>query len=111
MKPDFTTSRVFSRWKGPAKIISVVSPHSYIVELDGTRSHLHANYLRKYNVHADEINYDSSAFAADQSVVAPKEMEDGDICVKFCEAVGIQPQHRSSTCAIIHAEDKDFGAV
>ena len=111
LKPDSTTSRVFSRWKGPAKIISVVSPHSYIVELDGTRSHLHANYLRKYNVHADEINYDSSAFAADQSVVAPKEMEDGDICVKFCEAVGIQPQHRSSTCAIIHAEDKDFGAV
>jgi len=56
LKPDSTASRVFSQWKGPAKIIIVKSPHSYIVDLDGVKHHLHANNLRRYNVKADEVS-------------------------------------------------------
>jgi hypothetical protein len=31
--PDSTTSKTFSKWRGPAKVVEVKSPHSYIVEL------------------------------------------------------------------------------
>ena len=53
--PDSTSSKVFSRWRGPGTIVEVNSPHSYIVELDGTRRHLHADKLRKYHLQVDEI--------------------------------------------------------
>ena len=111
LKPDSTASRVFSRWKGPAKIITVKSPYSYIVELDGVTHHLHANDLRRYNVKAEEISYDSAAFESDSSAVKLKPQEDGEICVSFCEALNFQPSLHVATCAIIHEEDEDFGQV
>jgi len=37
LHPDSTTSKVFSRWKGPADIIEVLSKNSYLVELDQKR--------------------------------------------------------------------------
>ena len=48
--PDSTSSKVFSRWQGPAKVIERKSPHSYIVELNGVNRRLHADKLRKYHV-------------------------------------------------------------
>jgi hypothetical protein len=41
-QPDTTSSRVFSQWRGPANIVDVKSPNSYIVELNGKRMHIHA---------------------------------------------------------------------
>jgi len=110
LKPDSTVSRVFSKWKGPAKIVTVKSPYSYIVELDGARYHLHANYLRRYNVQADAVSYNSSAFAS-VSTVKLKPLEDGEICVDLSETRPTADQLHISTCAIIHDEDGDFGAV
>ena len=40
LAPD-DTSRTFSRWRGPAQIVEVRSPHSYIIELDGVLSLIH----------------------------------------------------------------------
>jgi len=45
--PDST---VYSRWKGPAEIVAVKSPYSYLVEFDDARYHMHANKLRKFHV-------------------------------------------------------------
>ena len=55
LSPDSAASKVYSRWKGPATIVEVRSPYSYLVELDGTRSHVHANTLRKFHVRIDEV--------------------------------------------------------
>ena len=46
--PDSTSSEVISRWKGPGVVRDVMSKHSYLVELDGVRRHIHADKLRKY---------------------------------------------------------------
>jgi len=46
---------VYSRWKGPATVVEVKSPYSYLVELDGSRQHVHANKLRKFHVRVDEV--------------------------------------------------------
>ena len=54
--PDSTSSKVFSRWQGPAKVIERRSPHSYIVELNCVNRHIHADKLRKYHVSVQEIS-------------------------------------------------------
>jgi len=53
--PDSTSSRMFSKWTGPATVVEVRSPYSYIVELDGVRKHFHANKLRKFHVRIDSV--------------------------------------------------------
>jgi len=55
LSPDSTTSKVFSKWRGPATVIEMKSPHSYIVEIDGSRRHLHADKLRKYHINIAEV--------------------------------------------------------
>jgi len=35
LMPDNTSSRLFSKWMGPATIVDVRSPYTYTVELDG----------------------------------------------------------------------------
>ena len=49
LQPDSTKSRVFSKWKGPASIVEVKSPHSFVVDLHGIKYRLHANDIRHYN--------------------------------------------------------------
>ena len=85
LSPESTASKVYSRWKGPAKVVEVKSPYSYIVELDdGRRQHIHANKLRKFNVRVDEV------------------VLDGEIS---------NPTVAVDTCAIIYDNDVDFGSV
>jgi hypothetical protein len=55
LQRDSTASKVFSRWRGPAEIVEVKSPYSYIVVLGDARYHMHANDIRKYHVRVDEF--------------------------------------------------------
>jgi len=48
--PNTMASKVYSQWKGPATVVEVKSPYSYLAELDGARHHVHANKLRKFHV-------------------------------------------------------------
>ena len=115
LKPDSTKSRVFSRWKGPAKIVAVKSPYSYIVELDGARYHLHANDLRPYHVKTEEVAFDSDVFGtlneSKASVVQFMSRENDDICAEWFDTLQLSSPLGVATCAIIHEEDEDFGAV
>ncbi len=81
LQPDSTASRTFSKWKGPATVVEVKSPYSYLVELNGTRYRLHANKLRKFHVRVDEVMCSYPIFAS------------------------------AATCAVINERDADFGAV
>jgi hypothetical protein len=85
LMPDSTASKVFSKWKGPAEIIEVKSPYSYLVEYNGARYHVHANKLRKYNVRVDEVVCYSASLHHDFDDV---------VC---------------DTCAIVYDKDADFG--
>jgi len=38
---DSTSSKTFSKWTGPAAVVAVKSPYSYIVECDGVKRHVH----------------------------------------------------------------------
>ena len=53
--PDTTTSKVFSRWQGPATVVEIKPHNSYLVELNGVRKHLHDNKLRKYEISVGEV--------------------------------------------------------
>ena len=62
LEPDSTASKVFSRWKGPATVVEVRSPHSYLIAINGSRRHVHANKIRKFNVKIDEITCNPPQF-------------------------------------------------
>jgi len=85
--PDSKTSKVFSRWIGPAKVIEQKSPHSYIVEHNGVCRHLHADKLRKYHVSVQEVSA--------RPLQGHAEVNEALV------------EH----CAIIYYEDKDFGEI
>ena len=51
--PDSTSSKLFSKWTGPAVIKDKVSAHSYLVDMNGAVKHLHADKLRKYHINVD----------------------------------------------------------
>jgi len=55
LTPDSTARKVFSRWVGPATVIEVKSAHSYLVEINGARKHVHADKLRKYHVCVNKV--------------------------------------------------------
>ena len=40
-------------WRGPGRVLEVCSPHSYIVELNRARQHVHANRLKQFIVSSD----------------------------------------------------------
>ena len=86
LAPDSTSSKLFSRWQGPAKVVKIVSPYSYLVEIDGSVKQLHANRLREYLSSTIEATCSSVMFCFE-----------GDAEVK--------------TCAIINERDEDFGPV
>jgi len=85
--PDSTSSKVFSRWQGPAKVIERKSPHSYIVELNGINRHIHVDKLRKYHISVQEIS------------------------VKPLQSDAEINEAKVGHCAIIYDDDKDFGEV
>jgi len=44
---NLTSSKVFSKWIGPAIVVEIQSSHSYVVEFDGgSKRTIHANQLR-----------------------------------------------------------------
>ena len=86
LAPDSTSSKLFSRWQEPAKVIKIMSPYSYLVQIDGSVKQLHANRLREYLSSTIEATCSNVMFCFE-----------GEADVK--------------TCAIINERDEDFGPV
>lgn len=59
--------KYYSRWQGPGIVTEVRSPYSYVVEVDGSKRHLHANKIRKFHERIQEamINNCSVIFDKD----------------------------------------------
>ena len=106
LQPESTASHGLRRWKGPAEVIEVVSPHSYLVEHNGARYKLHANLLRKFHVQVDEVIVESMHIfdmpIEDMSRVA------SDIEGDLSEQV---PPCIECNCAVIYEHDVDFGEI
>ena len=91
LMPDSNSSKMFSKWMGPATIVAVRSPYSYLVDYDGAKRHFHANKLRKFHVRVESVTCDP--------VVCNFADVDDDISGE-CSV---------SSCAIVYDEDVDFG--
>jgi len=57
--PDSTSSKTFSRWVGPAVIKDRLLNHTYLIEINGSRKHLHADKIRKYDIQIEEATCDT----------------------------------------------------
>ena len=85
LTPDSTASKVFSRWRGPAVVDVKKSPYSYIVELDNTRIHVHANKLRNFFYMVQEITCEVPVYMAvscDSAVIYERDADFGDVVVR-----------------------------
>ena len=83
LRPDSTSSHMFSKWTGPGTVVQVRSPYSFIVEIDGVRRHFHANHLRKFHVRVESVVCDSLIEDLESKIV--------------------------NTCAVVYENDTDFG--
>jgi len=80
-----TSSKTFSRWVGPAVIKDRMSNHTYLVDINGARKHIHADKLRKYHIQDNEVICDTVTTGHEQT--------------------------RVNHCAVIYDDDSDFGSV
>jgi transposase InsO family protein len=88
LQKDDTGNSMFAKWKGPAEIVAVQSPYSYIVEYNGNRYALHANKLRKFRVHVDSAECNAALYASPETM---------------SEVGG------SYNCSVVYEDDVDFG--
>ena len=102
LQPESTASHALRRWKGPAEVVEIVSPNSYLVEYKNARYKLHANLLRKFIVSVDEVIIDS------MNVFDPP-IEGADNNNTAC--VDCMPASVECNCAIIYEHDVDFGDI
>lgn len=91
LQPDSTASRLWSRWRAPATIVSKQSDYSYLVEFNGARQIVHANKLRHYDVRVDVLQCNSLMFI-DVGF-------DHGLCANI------------NACSIVYEEDTDFGPI
>ena len=86
LQKDSTTSKVFSRWIGPAVVVEIQSPHSYVIEFDdGSRRIIHANHLRKFYVKIQSMTYDASLLLDESecnscTLISDQDSDFGEIC-------------------------------
>jgi len=95
LTPDSTASRMFSRWQGPATVIEVCAPYSYVVELNGLRHHVHANRLKQFFVSTNAVT-----FCPDLETISAETNTDDLNSVATVNG-----------CAVITDLDHDFGDI
>jgi len=105
---------MFATWKGPAMVVEKLSPYSYVVDLDGTHYHLHANHLKPFYAEVDEVQIDGYGFGNPNSLGS--DSVDTSLCVigehdESCDDVNIIDDVSVSMCALIRDEDTKFGDV
>jgi len=81
LMPDSTASRAFSKWTGPATVVEVLSPYSYVEDVARARRHFLANKLRTFHVRVESVAYDSLCFVSTCAVVYENDNDFGDIDV------------------------------
>ena len=106
--PDSTASKTFSRWQGPVTVTVKKSPYSYIVELNGSKHHVHANKLRKFHYRAHKVACDiSRCMATDCSsaIIYEKDSDFGQVVVPETKTVNADfelPSERIDEAKLLH---------
>jgi hypothetical protein len=96
LQPESTSSHALRRWKGPAKVVQILSPYSYLIDYNGTQYRMHANNLRKFNTRVHEVKCDSI-----------------DLSLSFDDKLTMNSVTNvtSCSCAIVYENDVDFGEL
>ena len=54
---DDATGKLYKRWQGPATVVRIMSPDSYLVDIgDGRFRHVHASIICKFHVHVQSCD-------------------------------------------------------
>jgi hypothetical protein len=78
--PDTMHSKLYSRWTGPATVVKVKSPYSYLVDTPyGSRKHYHANKLRPFVVRVQSLGIIQEADEDFDEVRETPQLTDSDL--------------------------------
>ena len=91
LAPHTMKSKTMSRWQGPGRVLEVLAPYSYLIELNGVRQRVHADRLRHYLREVESLTTSLSHMV---------DISETD-----------NPSLSSNTCAVVMEDDKDFGEV
>jgi len=76
---DDATCKLCKRWQGPATVVRVKSPYSYLVDMGDARvRHVHANKMRKFHVRVQSCNIISENDVDFGRVLVPA-IDEGDV--------------------------------
>ena len=104
LSPDTTSARTFSKWQGPAHVMQVCSPHNYVIELDGVRHHVHANWLKRYMVSTDCVSC-----KPDLEILGGCRRCSHSVTDDSVETDVVRCECMSCGCAVVGNGDEDFG--
>jgi hypothetical protein len=100
LAPDLGGRKLYSRWQGPCVVTKVLSPYSYLVEVNGKQRHVHANKIRKYMVRIVQ------ATANNCSVIYDRDNEFGDVAevdsIKEGFGIGKRPSEKVDPAKVAH---------
>jgi len=105
LTPDSTANKVFSRCRGPGVIVFKNSPHSFIVELDDSRIHVHVNKLRKFHQRVHEVSCDIPVYLAvncNSAFIYERHVDFGEVVVP--ETTYPTPDHKRPSEKIIESK-------
>ena len=94
---DDDDGKLRKRWQGPATVVRVKSPCSYLVDMDGGRvRHIHANKMRKFHVIVQSCNIISENDVDFGRVLVPVTVE----CDVLTVLPSAKPRVSSGRCRI-----------
>lgn len=92
---DEHSGKLSRRWHGPATVVRVKSPYSYLIDMgDGRVKHIHANKMRKYTARVQGCN-----------VISEHDDEFGRVLVPVTESTVDLPSNRVDRDKLSHLDD------
>ena len=120
LAPDSTKSKTFRKWQGPATVVEVLSPYSYIIDLNGVHHWVHADRLRRYWREVEAVSTNLSHLLEIAEPDATREQQFTDFNhnpQKHLSQNSDGQGHENdsvlsvSTCALVMDSDDDFGEL
>lgn len=102
LTPDQTSSAMFSRWQGPARVMQKTSTHGYLVNLNGVQREIHADRMRKYNIEVTEVE------TGDPLLGQPPTDSESNLQDSSPET---DAEYQVNACAIVEETDEQFGDI
>jgi len=98
---DDAADTLCKRWQGPATVVRIKSPYSYLVDMgDGRVRHVHANKVRKFHVRVQSCN-----------IISENDVDFGRVLVPAIDESDVLPSMNVDRSKIEHLDPEQQGEL